>query len=193
MPTPARDRSQGAYTFAGARKLASLPRRRSRLLECARLAAVAFTTSSVTVGQTGIEADLVQRASVGQPAATSPTHASTTGRTRRATFEFPTNMQVVWRARVTGPVPLEPVVDDKGRIVLLHERGSLSMLSDAGKPSWSLRLGDATPGVSPALLSDGTIAVYNFDDRLLRIDRAGNLVGSTQLGLKGKPASLLPL
>src|SRR5690606_2979368 len=99
----------------------------------------------------------------------------------------------VWRARVTGPVTLEPVVDDKGRIVLLHERGSLSMLSDAGKPSWSLRLGDATPGVSPALLSDGTIADYNVDGRLLRIARAGNLVGCAQLGLKGKPASLLPL
>lgn len=165
----------------------------SRARACARLLAVALTASSVTGAQTGVDGDLVQRATVGPPAATAPTHASGASRTRQASFKFPATMQVLWRARVTGPVTLEPVVDDQGRIVLLHERGSLSMLSNTGTTSWSLRLGDATPGVSPALLSDGTIAIYNFDDRLLRIDATGHLVASTQLGLKGKPAALLPL
>ncbi|HEY6728299.1 MAG TPA: PQQ-binding-like beta-propeller repeat protein, partial [Polyangiaceae bacterium] len=165
----------------------------SRLLECARLLAAALTVSSATGAQMGVDADLVQRATVGPPAATAPTHASAVSRTRRAAFEFPAAMHVLWRARVTGPITLEPVVDDKGRIVLLHERGTLSMLSDGGTTSWSLRLGDATPGVSPALLSDGTVAIYNFDDRLLRIDVAGRLVAATHLGLKGKPAALLPL
>ena len=94
-------------------------------------------------------------------------------------------MQVLWRARVTGPVTLEPVVDERGRIALLHERGSFSMLTSTGTTSWSVRLGDAAPGASPAVLSDGTLAVYNFDDRLLRLDRNGNLLSSTQLGLKG--------
>lgn len=153
----------------------------------------ALTVSSMTLAQTGVDADLVQRATVGPSSAIAPTSATTVSRARRAPFAFPTSMRVVWRARITGPVTLEPVVDDAGRIVLLHERGSLSMLSDTGTTSWSLRLGDATPAVAPALLSDGTLAVYNFDDRLLRIDGAGNLVGSTRLGLKGKPGSLLPL
>ena len=167
------------------------PRPRAR--DLARLLVLLLTPSSVTLAQTGVDADLVQRATVGPPAAAAPTSAAAVTRARRAPFEFPKAMEVRWRARVTGPITLEPVVDPTGRIVLLHERGSLSMLSDTGTSAWSVRLGDATPGVSPALLSNGNVAVYNFDDRLLFIDRAGKLRNSTQLGLKGRASALLPL
>ena len=176
-----------------ARERRHLRRPRSRTRELLRVVSVALTASSLTLAHTGVDPDLVQRATVGPPAAMAATSAAAVTRARRAPFEFSPNMQVLWRARVTGPVTLEPVVDHLGSVALLHERGSLSMLSDTGAIRWSLRLGDATPGVSPALLSDGNLAIYNFDDRLLRIDREGNLVGSTQLGLKGKPSALLPL
>lgn len=165
------------------------PRSSARRLR--RLLALLLTTSSATVAQTGVDADLVHRATVGSSTRATP-GAAVSG-ARRAPFEFPTSMRVLWRARVTGPVTLEPIVDHAGRIVILHERGSLSMLNETGKARWSLRLGDATPGTSPALLSDGTLAIYNFDNRLLRIDPNGKLVGSTPLALKGKPGALLPL
>jgi len=158
-----------------------------------RLVSLTLTASTASFAQTEVDADLVQRATVGPPAATAPTSSSAVTRARQANFEFPSSMQVLWRARVTGPVTLEPVVDEGGRIALLHERGSFSMLSSTGTTSWSVRLGDAAPGASPAMLSDGTLAVYNFDDRLLRLDPDGNLLSSTQLGLKGRPSALLPL
>jgi len=165
-------------------------RARACLLRCVSLA---LTATTAVLAQTDVDADLVQRATVGPPAAIAPTSASAVTRARQANFEFPPSMQVLWRARVTGPVTLEPVVDERGRIALLHERGSFSMLSSTGTSAWSVRLGDAAPGASPALLSDGTLAVYNFDDRLLRLDADGNLLSSTQLGLKGRPSALLPL
>src|SRR5688572_16707114 len=167
--------------------------RRSRLRVSARLLGLALTAAPASLAQGDIDADLVQRRTVGPPPATAATTASTVSRSRRAAFAFPASMKVEWRARVTGPITLEPVVDRAGRIVILHERGSLSMLDQKGASAWSVRLGDAAPGVSPAVLSDGTLAVYNFDDRLLRIDLRGQLVSSTQLGLKGRPSALLPL
>lgn len=102
-------------------------------------------------------------------------------------------MSVAWRARVTAPVTLEPVVDAQGNLFLLHERGSLSSLDKAGKMRWSLRLGDAAPAIAPSILSDGALVVVNHDQRVLRIDPGGTLLGSTDLGLKGKPSALLPL
>jgi len=158
-----------------------------------RLLSIALTAAPSSLAQGDIDADLVQRTTVGPAPASAATSATTVTRSRRADFAFPASMKVEWRARVTSPITLDPVVDRSGRILVLHERGSLSMLDGKGTSAWSVRLGDATPGVSPAVLSDGTFAVYNFDDRLLRIDLRGHLASSTQLGLKGRPSALLPL
>src|SRR5688572_11151700 len=141
--------------------------RMSRMRESLRLLSIALTAAPASFAQGDIDADLVQRRTVGPAPASAATSASTVSRSRRADFAFPGSMKVQWRARVTGPITLEPVVDRAGRIVVLHERGSLSMLDRTGTSAWSVRLGDATPGVSPAVLSDGSFAVYNFDDRLL--------------------------
>src|SRR6187397_1399855 len=99
--------------------------RRSRLSVFARLFSIAVSAAPASFAQGDIDADLVQRTTVGPPPATAATSASTVSRSRRAAFAFPASMKVEWRARVTGPIMLEPVVDHAGRIVVLHERGSL--------------------------------------------------------------------
>jgi hypothetical protein len=75
----------------------------------------------------------------------------------------------------------------------MHERGTLTQLNDDGKSEWSVRLGDASPSTGPVLLSDGTRAVLNHDNQLLRISEEGRVLTETPTGLRGKPSPLLPL
>lgn len=162
----------------------------------ARAAGLALSLLGLTVGaeaEPEIDADLVQRVTLGPARGASPMTGVNGARTRQANFVLPSSITVGWRARVTGPVTLEPVVDATGRIVVLHERGSLSQLDARGRQEWSLRLGDAAPSVGPALLSDGVRVVLNHDNRLLRISEEGRLLGSTATQLSGKAAPLLPL
>lgn len=158
-----------------------------------RALTLALLVSSRLGAQETIDPDIVQHATVGFSPGFAVTSAVSVTRTRQARFELPRAMSVGWRARVTAPVTLEPVVDDRGNMFVLHERGSLSSLDGHGKMRWSLRLGDAAPSVAPSILSDGALVVVNHDQRALRIDPAGTLLSSTPLGLKGKPRAMLPL
>jgi hypothetical protein len=143
--------------------------------------------------QEAVDPDLVQHVAVGSLQGASPMPGVNAARSRQASFAFAETFAVGWRARVTGPVALEPVVDDKGHIVLLHERGSLSQLSSTGKLEWSVRLGDAAPSTSPVILSGGVRAILNYDNRLLRLASDGSVLSSTPTGLKGKAIPLLAL
>ena len=85
--------------------------RMSRMRESLRLLSIVLTVASASFAQGDIDADLVQRRTVGPAPASAATSASTVSRSRRADFAFPGSMKVQWRARVTGPITLEPVVD----------------------------------------------------------------------------------
>ncbi len=145
------------------------------------------------LAQASADPNLVHRALLGPPPGPSPMALVDGSRAQRAHFEFPQEIGVNWRARVTGPVTAEPVVDQLGRVVIVHERGSLSELDAKGATRWSLRLGDAAPSTGPALLSGGVRVVLNHDNRLLRISEDGKLLGSHATGLSGAAKPLLPL
>ena len=154
-----------------------------------------ISSAAVPLAMAGapIDPDLVQRVSVGFPEGPAPMAGVRASRSRQAAFSLPAAMAVRWRARLTGPVNLEPVVDREGRIVIVHERGSMTQLGPDGKSDWSLRLGDAAPSAGPALLSDGTRVILNHDNRLLRIDKRGEVLSGTRTGLTGRTVPLLPL
>ena len=157
------------------------------------LGLTSLVAEQLALAGSSVDPDLVQHVSVGVPQGPAPMGAVRPSRSRQAPFSFPDNMNVRWRARVTGPITLEPVIDRAGSIVVLHERGSLTQLSPNGKSEWSLRLGDAAPSTGPALLSDGIRVVLNHDNRLLRIDDKGEVLSGTRTGLNGRAIPLLPL
>jgi DNA-binding beta-propeller fold protein YncE len=114
-------------------------------------------------------------------------------RAQRAPYALPGSLKIGWRARVTAPLSFDPVADTGTKIVIVHERGTISQLDGSGKTEWSLRLSDATPNAGPALLSDGSRAILNHENTLVRLSRRGAVLSRTPTDLNGTAGPLLAL
>jgi hypothetical protein len=162
------------------------------LASLAFVAALGLATAADSRERAAVDPNIARQVVVGEPRGPAPMVAVSRGRTRSTSLEFPNKPTVKWRARVEGPVRHEPVVDARGHVIVAHGRGRFSELDPNGKLAWSHRLGDAMTSTGPVLMSDGTRAVLEHDNTLLRVAPEGQILGRSKTTLTGSALPPLP-
>jgi putative pyrroloquinoline-quinone binding quinoprotein len=151
----------------------------------AACAAIAFAAASAMVplaarGQ-GVDVERPRTLLVGHAACAAPVDRVDTARTGLArTFLPSTALHSPWRISLGMPVDHAPLIDARGQIYVVGNRGELVMVSPHGEERWRVSTAGVQAGPA-ALLSDDTVVFVDGAGEALGV-REGILRFRTRIG-----------